>query len=165
MPARSLKTLETEIARAKMHFGLPATAAVVSCYEAGRDGFWLHQYLVSRGIANRIVETRCHQPTTRCRVIALALNQHFLNGLDKSWLIGGGRSIEKSDHARLIPNLSRPGARSLVRDGLVLDEPTTVFFGDNQRGVRSSRNYATVGQPLPLTLVELMHDGDVRPDK
>jgi hypothetical protein len=31
-----------------VHFGLPASAAVRSCYEAGRDGFWLHRWLVSR---------------------------------------------------------------------------------------------------------------------
>jgi transposase len=57
MPARALQTLEAEIARAQAHFGLPATAPVCSCYEAGRDGFWLHRYLVSRGIANRIVDS------------------------------------------------------------------------------------------------------------
>jgi len=52
MPARGLKTLEAEIARAKAHFGLSAATSVCSCYEAGRDGFWLHRYLVSRGIAH-----------------------------------------------------------------------------------------------------------------
>ena len=31
------------IAKAKRRFGLPADAPVVSCYEAGRDGFWLHR--------------------------------------------------------------------------------------------------------------------------
>ena len=49
MPARDLKRLAREIAAAKQWFGLSATAAVRSCYEAGRDGFWLHRYLVSRG--------------------------------------------------------------------------------------------------------------------
>ena len=55
--ARVLKTLEGEIARAKAHFGLAATAPVCSCYEAGRDGFWLHRYLVSRGVTNSIVDS------------------------------------------------------------------------------------------------------------
>ena len=27
---------------------------VVCCYEAGRDGFWLHRYLVSRGVSCRV---------------------------------------------------------------------------------------------------------------
>jgi len=29
---------------------------MVSCYEAGRDGFWLHRYLRSLGIANEVVD-------------------------------------------------------------------------------------------------------------
>lgn len=55
--ARALTTLDRELARAKTHFGLPANAPVQSCYEAGRDGFWLHHALVSRGIANRVVDS------------------------------------------------------------------------------------------------------------
>lgn len=30
---------------------------VVSCYEAGRDGFWLHRWLVAEGIENRIIDS------------------------------------------------------------------------------------------------------------
>jgi hypothetical protein len=29
------------VAKAKERFGMPAWARVVSCYEAGRDGFWV----------------------------------------------------------------------------------------------------------------------------
>ena len=65
--ARALKTLEAEIAGAKAHFGLPATAPVRSCYEAGRDGFWLHRYLVSRGIANRVVDSSSIEVNRRRR--------------------------------------------------------------------------------------------------
>jgi transposase len=41
IPARHLDLLMVEIAKAKHRFGLPEEAAVISCYEAGRDGFWL----------------------------------------------------------------------------------------------------------------------------
>jgi transposase len=57
MPARDLATLEQEIAKAKKRFRLPADAPVVSCYEAGHDGFWLHRYLSARGIANVVVDS------------------------------------------------------------------------------------------------------------
>jgi transposase len=40
IPAGALDMLQQEITRAKQRFGLPADAGVVSCYEAGRDGFW-----------------------------------------------------------------------------------------------------------------------------
>src|SRR5688572_22213426 len=37
--------------------GLPPAAIVVSCYEAGRDGFWIHRALVAHGIRNRVVDS------------------------------------------------------------------------------------------------------------
>jgi transposase len=55
--ARDLWALEQEIAKAKKRFKLDSDASVVSCYEAGRDGFWLHRYLTARGIANVIVDS------------------------------------------------------------------------------------------------------------
>lgn len=67
MPARELETLEVEIARAKAHFRLSATAPVWSCYEAGRDGFWLHRCLVSRGITNCIVDSSSIEVNRRRR--------------------------------------------------------------------------------------------------
>jgi hypothetical protein len=55
--ARDLDTLLKEIHKAKRRFDLPAAAAVVSCYEAGRDAFWLHRWLTNQGIANVIVDS------------------------------------------------------------------------------------------------------------
>jgi len=56
VPARDLGRLDAEIAKAKARFGLPADAPVRTCYEAGRDGFWLHRALTSRGIENVVVD-------------------------------------------------------------------------------------------------------------
>jgi hypothetical protein len=47
IPAGDVTRLQQEIARAKQRFGLPEDTRIVSCYEAGRDGFWLHRYLVA----------------------------------------------------------------------------------------------------------------------
>jgi transposase len=57
VPARDLDGLAQEIAKAKERFGLSADAAVCTCYEAGRDGFWLHRALTSRGIVNLVVDS------------------------------------------------------------------------------------------------------------
>src|SRR5215472_10631628 len=65
--ARDLSGLLKEIARAKRRFGLPDDAAVVSCYEAGRDGFWLHRWLVSQGIVNVIVDSASIEVNRRKR--------------------------------------------------------------------------------------------------
>jgi len=46
-----------EIAAAKRRFGLSADARVVSCYEAGPEGFWLHRWLISIGVENVVVDS------------------------------------------------------------------------------------------------------------
>jgi len=48
--------LKQEIALAKQRFGLPTDAPVLSCYEAGRDGFWLHRFLEHEHVTNRSAE-------------------------------------------------------------------------------------------------------------
>ena len=63
--ARDLGALGEEIARAKKRFGLPEDTVLYSCYEAGRDGFWLHRYLTAHGIHNvdcRLREYRGQTP-------------------------------------------------------------------------------------------------------
>jgi transposase len=55
--ARDLNALHWEIRQARQRFHLPENTSVVSCYEAGRDGFWLHRYLQQQGIANLIVDS------------------------------------------------------------------------------------------------------------
>ena len=40
-----LDRLEQEIEKAKQKFEISEQGAIISCYEAGRDGFWLHRYL------------------------------------------------------------------------------------------------------------------------
>lgn len=55
--ARNTQALLQEIAKAKKRFQLPDDAPVYSCYEAGRDGFWLHRFLASCGIDNVVVDS------------------------------------------------------------------------------------------------------------
>src|ERR1700687_4220073 len=45
------------IAKAKARCALTPEAAVASCYEAGRDGFWLHRWLIEHGIDNIVVDS------------------------------------------------------------------------------------------------------------
>ena len=49
--------VKAAIAKARTHFGLDKAAPVVSCYEAGRDGFWLHRWLLECGVENLIVDS------------------------------------------------------------------------------------------------------------
>ena len=45
-----------EQARARVHEQTDAPVDVITCYEAGRDGFWLHRVLQARGIHNQVVD-------------------------------------------------------------------------------------------------------------
>ena len=54
--AGDFQAMRGEIEGAKKHFGLEATAGTVSCYEAGREGFWVHRALTEKGIDNVIVD-------------------------------------------------------------------------------------------------------------
>src|SRR5499427_2899246 len=67
IPAGALDTLQQELARAKQRFGLPEDARVVSCYEAGRDGFWLHRALVAHGVTNHVIDSASIEVNRRQR--------------------------------------------------------------------------------------------------
>jgi uncharacterized protein (TIGR02246 family) len=47
--------------------GLPEQAQVHSCYEAGRDGWWLHRWLIERGIDNIVVDSTSIEVNRRAR--------------------------------------------------------------------------------------------------
>ncbi len=65
--AGDLVSVQEEITRAKARFGLPAETRVVSCYEAGRDGFWPHRMLVEAGIENLVVDSASIEVNRRAR--------------------------------------------------------------------------------------------------
>lgn len=54
--AGALTAVKDEIEAAKRHLGLPEKSAVMTCYEAGRDGFWLHRWLVAQGFESLVVD-------------------------------------------------------------------------------------------------------------
>ena len=58
-------SLFEEIARAKQKLHLPATARMVSLYEAGRDAFEPHRALVAKGIENLVVDSSSIQVDRR----------------------------------------------------------------------------------------------------
>jgi transposase len=65
--ARALKAVEEEIQAAKRHLGLPESCRVMTCYEAGRDGFWLHRWLVAEGFESLVVDPASIEVERRAR--------------------------------------------------------------------------------------------------
>jgi transposase len=67
IPARDLDGLRREIQRARQRFGLAETTPILSCYEAGRDGFWLDCYLGHEGVRNLVVDAASIEVNRRAR--------------------------------------------------------------------------------------------------
>jgi transposase len=65
--ARDWEAVEQAIQRARQRFELMEAVRIISCYEAGRDGFWLHRALWERGIENIVVDAASIEVNRRDR--------------------------------------------------------------------------------------------------
>ncbi len=84
------------IERARGRFGLAKDAPVLTCYEAGRDGFWLHRFLVANGVHNQVVDAASMEVNRRkrraktdridCRKLLTNLLR-FVAGEKKPWSV------------------------------------------------------------------------------
>ena len=108
--ARDLEGLQDEICGAKKRFDLADDAQIVSCYEAGRDGFWLHRYLRKRGVENLVVDSSSIQVNRRARQaktdrmdVEKLLSQliRFRSGEQGVWSVVRVPSVETEDKRQL----------------------------------------------------------------
>jgi transposase len=110
MPARDRERLAQEIRNARKAFGVSATTAVRSCYEAGRDGFWLHRYLISSGIENAVVDSSSIEVNRRLRraksdgldvrkLLSMLLRHHA--GERDVWSVVRVPTVEEEDRRQL----------------------------------------------------------------
>jgi transposase len=65
--ARDLKRFHQEVDESRKRLGLASNGQIVSCYEAGRDGFWIHRFLVDGGIENIVVDSASIEVNRRHR--------------------------------------------------------------------------------------------------
>jgi transposase len=98
--------LRREIARAKKRFGLTEEARVVSCYEAGREGFWIHRWLEAEGVINAVVDPasidvnrrKRRAKTDRLDVFKLLSNlMRWWGGEEKVWSVVVVPSVRDED--------------------------------------------------------------------
>src|SRR5574338_36351 len=65
--AGDLQALQREISTAKLRLGVAADAGVRTCYEAGRDGFWLHRWLARADVQNVVIDSSSIEVNRRAR--------------------------------------------------------------------------------------------------
>jgi transposase len=164
LPARDLTRLQDEVAKAKQRFGLPADAPVCTCYEAGRDGFWLHRALTSVGISNVIVDSgaievnRRHKhaktdPIDAAKLVNLLCRYH--GGERKVWGVVNVPTVADEDRRQLhrgLKDLQRQQTECSNRlKGLLasqgLEAPVDADF---RATLAALRDWA--GQPVPAGL-------------
>jgi len=94
--ARNTDGIREEIAKAKKRFGLAEDAAVLCCYEAGRDGFWLHRWLTAQGFDNLVVDSASIETNRRQRRVKndrldagklVSMLQRYHGGEKKVWSV------------------------------------------------------------------------------
>jgi transposase len=105
--------LQAEIERSKIKLCCAAHCRVVSCYEAGRDGFWVHRALVADGIENHVLDSASIEVSRRKKQVKtdridvaalLRLLMRYING-EKAAL-----------HPIRIPSVSEEDDRRLTRE-------------------------------------------------
>jgi len=107
---RDLEALLREVTLARNHFGLPPDTPVLSCYEAGREGFWLHRYLIAQGIESLVVDAASIEVKQRRRRLKtdqvdlaklLRMLVHHHAGEQGVWSIVHVPSVEDEDRRHL----------------------------------------------------------------
>lgn len=158
---RDLAALEKEIAKAKERFGLPAKTPVLCCYEAGRDGFWLHRYLTEAGYDNVVVDSSSIEVKRRKRraksdrldvqkLLSMLLRYH--DGEAKVWSIVQVPSVEAEDR------------RQLHRELLTLKGERTEHINRIKGLLASQGLAASVNDKFPAMLAQLrLWDGSAVP--
>jgi transposase len=110
IPARATERVLEEIARAKVRFRLPADTPVVSCYEAGRDGFWLHRWLVAHEVGNHVIDSASIEVNRRARRAKtdrldlgglLHLLARYHQGDSRAWRVVRVPTVENEDARQL----------------------------------------------------------------
>ena len=113
IPARDQERVLNEIAQARRRLGLPETAPVISCYEAGREGFWLHRFLQSQRITNHVVDSSAIEVSRRQR-------RAKSDGLDVRQLLSMLMRYEQGErkvwHVIKVPSMEAEDQRHLHRD-------------------------------------------------
>ena len=110
VPARHVDLVIDEIDKAKKRFRLPEGTPVICCYEAGRDGFWLHRCLMHNGIENLIVDAASIEVNRRRRraksdnldaakLVGMLIRWHL--GEKKLWGVVHVPSAEDEDRRQL----------------------------------------------------------------
>lgn len=170
VPARDVIELMSEIETAKRRMRMPPSTPVSSCYEAGRDGFWLHRVLASQGIDNVVVDPGSVEVNRRARraktdridaeklVSLLLLHERG----EANWSLARVPTPEEEDARRVHRELrrlnkERTSLRSRIHSVLALEGLATRRFSKLEQDADTMRRWDH-SPLLPRMKAELKRD-------
>jgi transposase len=162
LEARDLGGLDEQIAKAKKRFGLREDSPVVSCYEAGREGFWLHRHLLEHGIQSIVVDSSSIEVSRRLRRAKtdrldasklLRMLIRYCGGEKGVWSVVRVPSPEQEDNRRIHRELEvltreRTAHRNRIRGLLVLEGIEVGNPGRKDLGIWLESQRSRDGRPL-----------------
>lgn len=119
VPAKDWERLDREIEKAKERLGLDGETEVWSCYEAGREAFWIHRELEERGIRSHVIDAasiEVPRGKRRKKTDRLDARQEVRQ------LIRYGQGEENALRVVRVPTREAEDARHLTRELEVLKE-------------------------------------------
>lgn len=141
---------------------LSSDGSVTSCYEAGRDGFWLHRYVVAHAITNYVLDSSSIEVNGQARRAKtdrldltglLSLLARYVLGDRRAWRIVRVPTVPEED-ARHLPRT----LEALTQDG------TRLPSGLHERLTRTWRQLQEVdGQIRDLKALRLMRPEHLTP--
>lgn len=138
LDARDLARLDEEILLAKIRFNVASEAPVYTCYEAGREGFWLHRALVARGLDNTVVDSSSIEVNRRARraksdkldaVKLVTMLIRYQGGETRVW------------HVVRVPTAAEEDQRQLHRELAVLKRDRTAVIDTQIRLLERRRKH------------------------
>jgi transposase len=153
--------LQEEVAKAKQRFGLPTDAPMYSCYEAGRDGFGLHRYLIDAGLQNLIVDSASIEVNRRQR---RAQSDRLDVGQLLTMLVRYDCGEKKVWSMVRVPSVGDEDRRQLHRELEALKDERTQYSNRVQGLLASQGLDAAVNKKFPQWLAEArLWDGSAVP--
>jgi transposase len=162
---RNLLALSEAFDKARKRLGLAAECRVFSCYEAGREGFWLHRQLTEMGGVNVVVDSSSIEVNRRARraktdrldarkLVGMLLR--YWAGEKDLWSVVKVPTTEQEDGRQLqreIRTLTKEQTRLTNRiKGLLASQGVAVRMG--RRGLEEGLDAVRIwdGSPLPSGL-------------
>jgi len=160
--SRDLVGLSEAFRKARRRLGLADSCRVFSCYEAGREGFWLHRQLTEMGIVNLVVDSSSIEVNRRARRAKtdrldakklLGMLRRYWAGEKDLWSVVKVPTPEQEDGRQLqreIRTLTKEQTRLTNRiKGLLASQGVAAWMG--RSGLKESLDAIRIwdGSPLP----------------